>query len=287
MDVKHAVISILQRSGWEHSHLDSSCFDVLGREDDRSVLVKTHTNIDSATRESSAEMKKASVYLSASPLIVGTRNSRGELEQQVIYERYGIPAVKPETLEAYLELQQPSIVMNKKGGYYVSLDTDKVEERRKEEGYSLNALAKEVGVSRKTISNYRERGVASVEKAERLEAVLGDVFDGIDIFDTDVSVQTSPSSSVAKRLAKIGFDASSFKRAPFDAAAKDADDRFVAKEDSDVEQPVIRLLTEISHLADSTPFLIGDRPVDRVGTISQQRFDRLSSKDELKREIAV
>lgn len=285
-NVFETVIKILRGADWDYSPLNSSCFDILGSDTDRSVLMKVYSNIDSATREQSEEMKRAAEYLSASPLIVGRQNSRGELDRQVVYERYGIPTIKPETLESYLRLRESSVVMNKKGGYYVSLDPQKIEERRKDEGYSVNALAKAVGVSRRTIDNYRDDGVATVEKAQRLEDVLGDVLQEIDIFDTEIRIksQRSNEDGVARRLTRIGLEASAFRTAPFDVAARDDADRFVGKQDLSTDDATsIEHLLVIQRFSQTTPFLVAEDSVDdRIGTISSERLDDMSSKDELK-----
>lgn len=287
--VADRVVTILRSAGWEHSHLPRSCFDLLGRGETQSVLFKLLSNVDSATRESAEEMKKAAMYLSASPLLVGERNSRGELEKQVVYERYGIPTVKPETLESYLNLREQSVVMNKKGGYYVSLDADRIEERRKEKGYSLNALAKEVGVSRRTIVNYEKDGAATPEKAQRLEEVLGDVVQGIDLFSADVTVEhRHPDDRTAERLVSIGFTASGFRRAPFDVAAKDENDRFIAqKAQEEPKSSQLEALITIQNLSSSTPFLITRqrKEYSGVASVTEKTLRNVESRDALKREL--
>jgi predicted transcriptional regulator len=292
--VLESVIRIMKRAGWQHSQLPSSCFDVLGKGADQAALVKVHKNIDSVTRQDSAEMKQAARYLSAAPLIVGERNSRGDLEKQVIYERYGIPTINTETLEAYLDLQEQLYVMNRKGGYYVSIDEGKLEERRKSEGYSVNSLAKEVGVTSRTVTKYRKNGVATVETAQRLTEVLGDVVEEVDILaqhaaqeepETDQSQHTDMAQDqLTQRFIRIGLEAARFTRAPFDVAAKDDEDRFVAQQTRQDDEPRVDLLRAIRDLSNSTPFLITKQRASYSGieAISEQRLQEIRDKDEFK-----
>lgn len=289
--VLETVVSTLQKAGWEQSLLPTSCFDVLGRGEEHAALFKVQGNVDSMTKERSEEMKRAAQYLSASPLIIGERNSRGELEKQVVYERYGIPTIKPETLETYLDMQRSVFVVNKKGGYYVPIDGDRMEEQRLEQGYSINALAKDVGVSSRTIRKYRDNGMATLETVQRLEQVLGDVTASTNIFETEIRVshQTiSRQDRVVQHLVRIGLDATGFEKAPFDIAARDDTDSFIAKRDAErMDDPVMELLVAIKRLMQSNPVLISDDPSpdSRVSTISEDRLRRIKSKKELKEEI--
>ncbi len=287
------VVSVLKRADWAHSLLPSSCFDVLGRGEDHAALFKVQGNVDSVTKQHSTEIKRAARYLSASPLIIGERNSRGELEKQVIYERYGIPTIKPETLESYLAMQNQVHVMNKKGGYYVPVSGEKIEERRKEQDYSINALAKEVGVTARTIRKYKENGMATVETAQRLEQELGDVTRTVDLFKASMQVTTDTAASqspqgnrITRNFVRIGFDASTFESAPFDVAAKDEEDRLVARKDDRMKDAVLEFLIALQQLVDSTPVLIGDESTDeRVYTISERELGKIKSKKELKEEV--
>ncbi len=281
------VINLLRSAGWEHSYLENRCFDLFARSDEGSLILKVHENVDSADRESAEELKQACTYLGASPLIVGERTSRKELEPQVVYERYDVPTVNTKTLRHYLELQQRPVVFNKRGGYYVAIDAERLEARRQEEGYSLNALAKEVGVSRKTVAKYRDGGTASVEKAQRLEEVLGDVVRGVDFLAVEVETEPSPDNRIARRLVKIGFDASGFSTAPFDAAARDDEERFVGKREARLKDSLLEFLQQLGRLAESNAFVVTEHEEEYGGlsSISEDRMKRVDGREEFKEEV--
>ncbi|MDY6770185.1 MAG: helix-turn-helix domain-containing protein [Candidatus Nanohaloarchaea archaeon] len=281
------VIDLLRSSGWEHSYVENRCFDLFARGDRGSLILKVHENVDSADRESAAELKQACRYLGAAPLIVGERTSRGDLEPWVVYERYDIPTVNTATLRQYLRLREPPVVCNTRGGYSVAIDADRFEERRKAEGYSLNALAKEVGVSRRTIDTYRRGGSASVETAQRLEEVLGDVVAAVDFVEVEVEAQPAPDNSIAQRLVKIGFDASGFSQAPFDAAARDEEERFVGSREEELEDALLEFLARLQEIADSRTFLVTDDDSERgdIAAISRDRMKQVDGTEEFKEEI--
>lgn len=289
-DMVNAVTRILDRAGWEHTRHTGSCFDLFAASGERSLILKVAANVDSTNRDDTEEMKQACRFLGAAPVVVGTRSSRRELRPQVIYERYGVPAIRPDTLDAYLRLQERTPVMNRRGGYYVSIDTDELEEQRREEGYSVNALAKEVGVSRRTIVNYREKGVAQYEKAQRLEEVLGDVTASIDIFHTRVEVSRARSHPVADRLTDIGMEAAGFSRAGFDAAARDAEDRFVARQqEGSLPDHLHGFLRRLTEMSGSTTFLVTDDrdAYDGIAVIAEDQLESVQNKDDLKAEIDI
>ncbi len=286
-DVVATVEAVLDDAGWQHAGVSTRCFDLFASDSDRSLILKVAANVDGTGRDDADEMKRACRFLGASPLVVGARTSRRALEPQVVYERYGIPTVRPDTLDAYLRLQERTPVMHRRGGYYVAIDPDKLEERRKEEGYSRNALAKEVGVSRKTIDNYRERGVARPETAERLEATLGDVAATVDILDTRVSAETTD-HPVADRFARFGMETTGFSRAPFDAAARDDEDRFVARRHrGTLSDTLHRFLRDLTALSDTTTVLVTrDREeYSGLATIRRRDLQQAESKDEFKDRV--
>ncbi|MDY6776901.1 MAG: helix-turn-helix domain-containing protein [Candidatus Nanohaloarchaea archaeon] len=281
------VKSLLDRQGWRHSYLGNRCFDLFARGEDESLILKVHENVDSADRKSAQELKQACMYLGASPLIVGEKRTRDELEDNVVYERYGVPAVSRETLKSYIEARRTPMVLRRRGGYYVSVNPSRLEERRKEEGYSLNALAKELGVSRRTVARYREGGDASMEKARRLDEVLGEVFRALDLTDFRVEVESSPSNRISRSLVRIGFDASGFSTAPFDAAARDDDERFVAKDEREVEEALIGFLRSLQELSSSRTFIVTEREEDygELPSVTEERLEEMDGKDEFKEEV--
>lgn len=287
-DTIETVINLFRRNGWRYSYLGNRCFDLFAKSEENSLILKVHENVDSADRQSTEELKRACQYLGASPLIVGERNSRGGLEPEVVYERYGVPTVNLDTLRTYLATRQKPLVFNRRGGYAVPVDEERLEERRKDEGYSLNALAKELGVSRKTVEKYRDGGAASVEKAKRLEEVLGEVVQEADFLEVEVTVTSSQDNRIARQLTQIGFEAAGFSKAPFDAAARDQEERFVGKREKNVKDSILAFLEELQDVAQSRTFLVTEREDDhgRLSSISDRRMKDMDGKEEFKEQLS-
>lgn len=281
------VIGLLDESGWRHAHPVQGCFDVFARGEGESLILKVHENVDSADRETAREMKQACRFLGATPVIVGERTSRGDLEPRVLYERYDVPTIEPGTLRDYLALHRPPRVRRTRGGFQARIDREKLERKRIEKDYSLNALAREIGVSGQTIRSYRERGTATVEKAKRLEEVLGPVTAGIELRDVEVRVEETTENRVSRRLVRIGFDAAGFSSAPFDAAAADEQESFVAKQEQDLSDALLRFLERLPEMAGSRTFLVTERDEDYgdIPSVSEARLDAMDRPDELRDEV--
>lgn len=63
------------------------------------LLIKILANIDSMSECRAREMTNIAKMLSASPILIGSRTRNSNMEEGIVYERYGVPAVTPETFE--------------------------------------------------------------------------------------------------------------------------------------------------------------------------------------------
>ncbi len=289
-DVLAKVVDLLRREGWDHARPASGCFDLFARQQDgrdESLVLQVHENVDAADREAAREMKQACRFLGATPVIVGERTSRGDLQPHVLYERYDVPTIEPGTLRDYLALRRAPRVKHVRGGPRANLNREKFERKRREAGYSLNALAKEIGVSVQTVRRYRERGTASVEKAHRLEDVLGPVTADIELTDVEIRVTATGRNRVSDRLVTLGFEAAGFSAAPFDASAKDDTDRYVAKQEQDLTDALLAFLERLPEMADSRTFLVTEHEEDYgdLPSVPADRLDRMEAAGELKDEL--
>ncbi|MHA1594509.1 MAG: transcriptional regulator [Candidatus Baldrarchaeia archaeon] len=208
----------------------SSCFDIAARKGSLLALIKVLINIDALSANHARELKYISYLLSASPLLIGERAGKEPMEEGVVYERYGIPAINPFTLYNILIRSLLPVIYAKRGGFFVKLNTEKIRACREKKGYSLGVLADLVGVSRKSIYEY-ERGEmdASLETALRLEEVLEeDITLPIDVFSwniTDVTIEDVEFSyikdilkeKVFRLFQSLGFKTFPTRCAPFDA----------------------------------------------------------------------
>jgi putative transcriptional regulator len=168
-----SVINLLIEAGFHTSDIHgsrSACFDVVARKNDVLLLVKVLPNIDSVQEENAFQLKLLGYILSASVVFVGERTRKGKVEDDALYERYGVPAVNYNTLKEALLNNIFPVVYAKRGGFCVHLNGDKIKREREKCSFSLGDLAETLGVSRRAIYEYERNEMDStLEIALRLE----------------------------------------------------------------------------------------------------------------------
>ncbi|MCD6164941.1 MAG: transcriptional regulator [Candidatus Odinarchaeota archaeon] len=216
----------------------STCFDLVARKNEILLFVKVLYNVDSLQQEHAKELKLLSLIFSASPLVVGEKSGHTALEDGVVYERYGIPVININSLiYALIEGKFP-IVIAKRGGFFVKIDSKALRSERIRKNLSLGLLAEMVGVSRKTIYEY-ERGSmdATVETAHKLENLLDTkLTQPINIFAWKIedvesleneSIENELKEIVCELLSELGFGVIPTFRTPFDVVAKTPEAKIV------------------------------------------------------------
>ncbi len=167
----------LKEAGFQTSQLccsRPSCFDFAARKGDESVLVKLYSDVDSFSRLDSHEVRVIAGRLSAVPIVVSNETHGKPLEDDTVYSRYSVYVVTEKTLRNVAFRTGYPLVNAGPGGYFVEVDGELIECRRKELGLSIGKLAEMVGVSRRTLYGYeRCMAKASVPSAYNLAKVLG------------------------------------------------------------------------------------------------------------------
>jgi len=285
------IVSLLEKRGFAYSRLYSPCLDIYATKGDVSLIVKVLENIDSLRKDTSEEMKDLASFLAASPLLIGDHTSKGDLQNFVVYERHGVPAVKSPTLEAVLKETRQVFIEHQRGGYYVRIDADKVRERRQRQDLSLAQLAKVTGLTRKTLEKYEQGGKACLDRAKELERVLGDIVREIGLLRQ--RYQRQPESKVqsplGKRLADLGLRSLELKKTPFDVCAKDEDTTFIVRHQAEKpREKIISLLSSLEQAIPSLPFFVTkeEEYLGDIPSLSQEKFRHLRDKDELKDRVA-
>src|SRR5690606_6847223 len=109
---------------------------------------------DGFSLEQAQEIKMVANTLLASPLVVGVKSKNEYLEEDVVYERHGIPVIAMETFRNLIVDNLYPEVFAGRGGYYVQIDGQIIKELREEQDLSLKELADLAHVSRETIYKY-------------------------------------------------------------------------------------------------------------------------------------
>lgn len=243
------IYQLLNKEGFETSNIyEQSCFDFVARKKLLLLLFKILVNIDSINESHVQEIRQISHVFLASPLIVGLKSKNHILEEDVVYERHGLPAIGIETLKNMIIYDEYPEILADRGGYYVKINGNVLKEYREEYSLSLKDLADLAHVSRATMYKYENGMVrANTETAIALEEILNTKITlDIDLFEPykeDIKLKadlaknnnvknnqkntnnsSKPSNSITQdnaiNLAKLGFGVVSTNKSPFDALAK-------------------------------------------------------------------
>ena len=209
-------------------------FDLVARRDNSLLIIKVLTNIDALSKDVARELRTLSILLKGCPLLIGIRSGIGILQEDVVYDRFGIQAITSETLKTHLLEGIPLEVYAAPGGLYVNLDQNRIKKLRNEQNVSLGSFAKSLKVSRRTVQMYEDGMNASIEVAIRIEDFLGtNVTVPIDILrHKTLKKEFHPASletegfrefqrEVFSILEHVGYKVIPLERAPFEAVSQD------------------------------------------------------------------
>lgn len=207
-------------------------FDLVARRDCDLIILKMLQNIDSLTKGDSEQLKALAKALNGSVAVIGNRSSSGDLEEGIIYSRFGIPILSFPSLVEFLKEGVPPFIFAAPGGLYVKIDSDLLRQLRNERNISLGTLAEIAGVSRKAIQMYEEGMGAVIEVAIKIEEFLKEpIVMPLDPFahsaDTGTPLEAPEvlnllNAEIFGILKSIGYDVLPVARCPFEAITSDA-----------------------------------------------------------------
>ncbi|WP_254536748.1 transcriptional regulator [Halomarina litorea] len=276
-------------------------FDIAARRGKDVILLKILGNVDSFDAATGAEMRRLGTYLNATPLVVGLRTRDEDLKPGVVYFRHGVPVLSPDTaMDLFIE-GVPPLIYAAPGGLYVSLDGSVLADAREQRDWSLGRLAKELGVSRRTVSKYEGGMNASVEVAAKLEELFEEPLTSpVDVFDTDDLRDADPTpedpqadpddEQLVTVLTRVGFDVHPTLRSPFKAVSEDeakatetlltghsAFDRTAEKR--------ARIMSSVGEVTRTASIYVVDEAkrdaVDRTVLIEREEMGRIEDADDL------
>ncbi len=210
-------------------------FDLVARRDNSLLIIKVLTNINAISEEVADELKILSKLLRGCPILLGERKGTGSLEEDVVYDRFGLQAISIDTLKNHLLEGIPLEVYAAPGGLYVNIDSNKIKKFRKEHDISLGSFARSLRVSRRTVQMYEEGMNASIEIAFRIEDIIGgNATVPIDILKHRIikekkfrKTDSLPQGfrefqkDIFSLLEVLGYKVIPMERAPFEAVSQD------------------------------------------------------------------
>ncbi|MBI2142301.1 helix-turn-helix domain-containing protein [Candidatus Woesearchaeota archaeon] len=275
---------LLLRNGFTVKCLPRSSFDIVARKDSKILIVKVLQDANSISSELAREMTSIASFLSAAPVVVSEK-AGADLEDGIVYSRFGVYAVSFSTFEDCVEDRLP-FVMSSQSGLTVSVSGERLASNMEEKGYSLSGLSRRVGVSRQMIVRYRTgKSEISVRKAAVMQRIFGDsIFEKVNIFSSVADGNQENPSLLAKKYENLGFRAADTRKAPFDIIAR-KESEIILTGVGDTLNPAFVALTK---LIDADKLMIFERKKLKeksVPSMSKSEFLEMETARELIRFV--
>ncbi|MGY5852372.1 MAG: transcriptional regulator [Candidatus Thorarchaeota archaeon] len=303
------VISNLVDAGFDLSSqcdVRPSCFDLVARKGEQLVLVKILANIDALTKEDAMSLQLVAHFFDATPLIVGRQTRRGTLDEGVVYKRYGVSTITPQTLQGAIAEETMPREFIQRGGRFVAIDGGRLKEVRMSQDMTKKDLAKCVEVSARAILAYEKDEMdVSMDVAERLEEVLEtDLIIPLDFLQNPLIRETPTpperqselphvESRVSEFFDRLGMTVLWTDRAPFHVAAKEEGPPLMTGIGSIRSRRLhkrMEILKSVSNVTKSDTLIIveegqADESVSDLPVIRQLELDDINRPRELKKII--
>ncbi|MCX6777877.1 MAG: helix-turn-helix domain-containing protein [Candidatus Micrarchaeota archaeon] len=258
-----------------------ACFDIVARRE-LVLLIKILENIDGFGRRHATEILNIAALLSGSGYLIGERTKEFELDDGVMYERYGVPSSNFETFrEIVYEKRMPE--MRKFKAMSVMVDGEKLRAGREKLGLSLDELAKKVGVSKETLYRYEhEMSGASEENIRSIEEIVGgEVRRGVNPFE-----KSKPTGEFDFH----GFRAIETRAAPFEVLGEGARSRLMVGGEGDMRtmEKRAKIYSKMGEIVDSySCFMMSKSKRDSLMGIPVIRKEELAGLDKARELIKL
>ena len=288
----HEVEKILDKADYEYSEY-SGCFDIIAKKQEI-LLLKVLGNVDSFQEEQADNLKTLSANLDASLAVIGLWTRREKLYDNIIYERFDIPAFTPRTLENMLVKEMNPFIYRHRGGLFSDIDPEMLRKRRLEKEMSQSEFAEKIGVTKKSVYEHESRKMkARREVARKMERLLGSVISGIDFTsfsfaDVKKEPKTRFEKSISFELRRKGFGTNFVYQTPFNIIAKTYDkERFLVL--SDAEEDTKRIekneasMIAFSEITEKPIVVVTKRMIDiELPVISVDELKEMTKRDVVK-----
>ncbi|HDD26340.1 MAG TPA: helix-turn-helix domain-containing protein [Acidilobales archaeon] len=195
--------------------------DIVASTEHKDLIIKIQSDAKKLKRDELEDLIKSSKVLNALPIVISKFSGSNELEDHVIYIKNNVFIMNEKTFKGVV-VERNTYVFNVKGNYLVKVDGKRLRRLREGLGLSLGDVAKELGVTRKTVYEYeRESFTATVSTAVRLINVFGDdVIEPIDIrvlselrrmYETALKLSEDRGYDIVNYLKSLGLKASDIK----------------------------------------------------------------------------
>jgi putative transcriptional regulator len=303
-EIISSIIRIAVRGGYTTICADESLsysFDLILRNEDNIIVIKVMNNVGLLTEEGSRTLMAVSRFLDAHPLIVALSNRDERIEDGVVYSRYSLPIISPQTFVSYLREGEEPNVRAGPGGFYVEIDSEKLKRIREQRSLSLGEIASAIGTTRRTVLMYQSGMSASIDIALKMEEFLGEQIMEYVSFLWNVEREEVTTGFrkmreferlVNKEITRTGFSVYPIRRSIVNFLMEDSESSFlggIEEEMTRVERKVEHL-SELSKFSDKDGVLVVKREIEKpnrykIPIISYSELEQFRDKDELKEVI--
>jgi putative transcriptional regulator len=249
----------------------SSIFDIIAKRDKLILITKVLVNIDSFRYENSIELRCLAQAIEALPILVGERCTACNLEDCAIYVRHSIPVMNCVTFIDYVKNDSLPLVYAAPGGLYARIDGDTLKKLREERNISISTIAERAGVSRKAITLYEHEEMgASIDVVSKIEEFF-DVPLTLPIDPEELFQRFSSFKDILKRepetevehtffslLKELGYEVSSFRKAPIDAVVSRKEKALSEFDGSSLKEKV-EILSEVTDVVEKEGVIFSSR----------------------------
>ncbi len=236
-NTRKEIISLIQNALEDNGYVVStfcdlrpSCFDIVARKDYEILLIKILYNVDAFKSEDAEELSYLAKILRATPIIIGYRNRRTILEKDMIYERYGVPAVSVETFLAFLVNRTLPYIFVQRGGRFVKINAEALKNARKAKNISVRELSTLLNITPRALFAYEGGEISvSLDIAIALEEILDiDLIEPISFserFEPPEEPSWMPEAAIEQvidlYIRRIGLEPIWTRRSPFNFITKE------------------------------------------------------------------
>jgi putative transcriptional regulator len=251
--------------------VSAKCFDLIAKSDAMTIIIKYIDNIDNFSKEKSEELLNIAHIFNSVPLIIGERNRNGDLEENILYNRYQINALTFTSFVSILEKKEYPRVYSQRGGYFVQIKTKEFKELRQSHNLSLSDIAKKLAVTPKAVYEYESSSMktrlAHFEEMSRVFKISQQEFlrqfsETIDIFVKlyknnyeTIKDLAGFQQEIDHRLTELGFITYWFNKAPidmsFEEGARDQAKAQGSSNEQSIAEPRAVFISEISSVKDA------------------------------------
>lgn len=219
------VVNSLEKAGYEVLRTEGN-FDVVAKRDRQTLLIKVLMNVDALKEDQAMSLRAVAYFMGCQPVVVSTKNNRETLDDGVVYSRFDVPVMNPKLLDALTVQEEMSAIDSSKGRHTVEINADRLRDRRRELGFTLETLADRIGVSKKAVYEIESRRVnptkATADKLERILATrIQRPYEMKGAPETHLKPRSGMQENVSRELTRMGMDNTSVYSSGFENVGRE------------------------------------------------------------------